>query len=214
MQVEILDVFGNDLMVINSARVSYGKSKEVFDSNDEKLIKYLVEHKHIAPFRHPQVQFRITCPIYVARQLEKHQTGMSLNSISGRYVDFSDSYTTIKEWRKQSKSSKQGSEGIIEEQLECEIIERDVIDFCKDAYVKLLEKGVSKEQARSVLPLSLNTTFIWTGSLLSFIHLFNLRLKPDSQQETRELVKQIYDLILNIEGNPFKYTMNNFKINQ
>ena len=69
MQVELISHFGNDLMITNCARVSYGKSKEVFDSSDEKLIKYLVEHKHLAPFRHPQIQFRITCPIYVERQL-------------------------------------------------------------------------------------------------------------------------------------------------
>lgn len=215
MKVELISSWGNDSTICDCARVSFNKvSSQYTEEQNERLIKHLISHKHTSVFRHPQLQFRITCPIYVARQLEKHQVGMSLNSISGRYVDFSDSYTTIKEWRKQSKSSKQGSEGVIEEQLECEIIERDVIGFCKDAYERLLEKGVSKEQARSVLPLSLNTTFIWTGSLLSFIHLFNLRLKPDAQQETRELVKQIYDLIINIEGSPFKFTMNNFKINQ
>lgn len=208
--VELLSHFGNDLMAVNAARVSFGKQKKEFDYNDEKLINYLVSHKHTSVFRHPQLQFRITCPIYVARQLEKHQVGMSLNSISGRYVDFSDSYTTIKDWRKQSKSSKQGSEGFIEEQEECSEIERDVIKYCSEAYEELLEKGVSKEQARSVLPLSLNTTFIWTGSLLSFIHLFNLRLKPDAQQETRELVQEILNCVKNIEGNPFKHTINAF----
>ena len=67
--VELLNVFGDDLMVVNAARVSYGKNKEIFDEKDEKLIKYLVEHKHTSVFRHPQLQFRITCPIYVERQL-------------------------------------------------------------------------------------------------------------------------------------------------
>jgi thymidylate synthase (FAD) len=95
-KVELLSHFGDDLMSINSARVSFGKSKDMLDEKDERLIKYLVEHKHTAPFRHPQLQFRITCPIYVERQLFKHQIGWSANSISGRYVDFSDSYTTIK----------------------------------------------------------------------------------------------------------------------
>ena len=174
--VELLEYFGDDLMVINSARVSYGKSKEVFDANDEKLIKYLVEHKHIAPFRHPQIQFRITCPIYVERQLFKHQVGISVNSISGRYVDFSDSYTTIKEWRKQSKSSKQGSAEPMDnaDQYHCSIRESQVIDLCKKVYNEFIEMGMSKEQARTILPLNLNTTFIWTGSLLALFHLFNL----------------------------------------
>lgn len=210
--VELLEYFGDDLMVINSARVSYGKSKEVFDANDEKLIKYLVEHKHIAPFRHPQIQFRITCPIYVERQLFKHQVGISVNSISGRYVDFSDSYTTIKEWRKQSKSSKQGSEEPMDnaDQYHCSIRESQVIDLCKKVYNEFIEMGMSKEQARTILPLNLNTTFIWTGSLLALFHLFNLRLKSDTQQETREVAMQMLEQVKSIEGKPFKYSLQAF----
>jgi thymidylate synthase (FAD) len=211
MNVEILEVFGSDTMVCNAARVSYNKEASNYtDEQNAKLIKYLIEHKHTSVFRHPQLQFRITCPIYVERQLSKHQTGMSINSISGRYVDFSDSYTTIKEWRKQSKSSKQGSEGVIDQQDVASFIEEKVIETCKIAYNSLLQLGVSKEQARSVLPLSLNTTFIWTGSLLAFIHLFNLRLKKDAQQETRELVQEMLDLVKNIDGNPFQETIKAF----
>jgi thymidylate synthase (FAD) len=206
--VELLEVFGDDNMVVRSARVSYNKEASNYtEEQNAKLIKYLVEHKHTSVFRHPQLQFRITCPIYVARQLEKSQVGMSLNSISGRYVDFSDSYTTITEWRKQSKSSKQGSEGVIEEQDIASMIEQEVIENCKLAYNSLLQLGVSKEQARTILPLSLNTTFIWTGSLLAFLHLFELRLKKDAQQETRELVQEMLQLVQNIEGNPFKNTL-------
>jgi thymidylate synthase (FAD) len=211
MKVEILEVFGDDNMVVRSARVSYNKEASNYtDEQNAKLIKYLIEHKHTSVFRHPQLQFRITCPIYVERQLSKHQTGMSINSISGRYVDFSDSYTTIKEWRRQSKSSKQGSEGAIDQQDVASFIEEKVIETCKIAYNSLLQLGVSKEQARSVLPLSLNTTFIWTGSLLAFIHLFNLRLKKDAQQETRELVQEMLDLVKNIDGNPFQETIKAF----
>ena len=210
--VELLEYFGNDLMVINSARVSYGKSKEVFDANDEKLIKYLVEHKHIAPFRHPQIQFRVTCPIYVERQLFKHQVGISVNSISGRYVDFSDSYTEIEQFRKQSISSKQGSAEDLDkwENLQALHIQEDVIEYCKNAYQKLIELGVSKEQARTILPLNLNTTFIWTGSLLALFHLFNLRLKSDTQQETREVAMQMLEQVKSIENNPFKHSLKAF----
>jgi thymidylate synthase (FAD) len=205
--VELIDYFGSDLMIVNAARVSFGKNKKIFDEKDSKLIDYLVLHKHTAPFRHPQLQFRITCPIYVERQLFKHQVGLSANSISGRYVDFSDSYTTIKEWRKQSTSSKQGSEGLIEEQFAASEIEAGIIGYCKTAYQKLIELGVSKEQARTILPLNLNTTFIWTGSLLAFIHLFNLRLKPDTQKETKEIAQEMLSLVQNIEGNPFEQTI-------
>ena len=206
-KVELLSYFGDDLMVVNAARVSYGKSKDTFDNKDEKLIKYLVEHKHTSVFRHPQLQFRITCPIYVERQLFKHQVGMSANSISGRYVDFSDTYTLVKEWRKQSTNSKQGSEGLVDNQDYCTQIEKRVIETCQEAYDILLSEGVSKEQARSILPLNLNTTFIWTGSLLSFLHLFNLRLKPDAQQETRDVVQEMLKEIRNIEGSPFQHTI-------
>lgn len=206
--IELLSYFGDDLMVVNAARVSFGKEKIQFDDKDEKLIKYLVDHGHTSVFRHPQLQFRITCPIYVERQLFKHQVGFSANSISGRYVDFSDSYTKIKEWRKQSVSSKQGSEGIIENQEQCSQIEEHVLQICKKAYCDLISYGVSKEQARSILPLNLNTTFIWTGSLLAILHLFNLRLKPDTQQETREIATQMLQLVKNIEGNPFQHTLN------
>lgn len=210
--VELLEHFGNDLMVVNAARVSYGKSKEEFDNKDEKLIKYLVDHKHIAPFRHPQLQFRITCPIYVERQLFKHQVGLSANSISGRYVDFSDSYTTIQEWRKQATDSKQGSAEPLEEyhQENFSDLESSVINYCKDIYKRMIKAGISKEQARTILPLNLNTTFIWTGSLLAFLHLFELRLKPDTQQETREVAAQMLKLVQDIPGNLFQHTLKAF----
>lgn len=210
IEVELLSHFGDDLMVVNIARVSYGKQVTSFGDKDVKLINYLVKHGHTSPFRHPQLQFRITCPIYVERQLFKHQVGLSANSISGRYVDFSDTYTKVDVWRKQSKSSKQGSEGTVDNQYECQIIEETVIQLCKDSYKKLIDLGVSKEQARTILPLNLNTSFMWTGSMLAFIHLFNLRIKPDAQQETRIVAQMMLGHIKNIEGNPFKYTLEAF----
>ena len=169
----------------------------------------LVKHKHTSPFRHPQLQFRVTCPIYVERQLFKHQIGWSANSISGRYVDFSDSYTEIKQFRKQSVDSKQGSAGdlTVSQNKAALATQREVIEFCKDAYVYLLDLGVAKELARTVLPLSLNTTFIWTGSLLGFIHLCNLRLKPDAQKETRDLVQLMLNQVKSIENNPFEHSL-------
>jgi thymidylate synthase (FAD) len=153
------------------------------------------------------MQFRINCPIYVERQLFKHQVGWVANSISGRYVDFSDTYTIVTEWRRQSASSKQGSDGPIENQEMASIIEADIIERCKGAYEKLIELGVSKEQARTILPLNLNTTFIWTGSFQAFVHLCNLRLKPDAQQETREVVAEMLECVKNIESNPFQHSL-------
>lgn len=215
MSIELLSYYGNDIMIANVARVSYGKdSSNYTEEQNGKLINYLVNHKHTSPFRHPQLQFRIKCPIYVERQLHKHQIGISINSISGRYVDFSDSYyhIPIGEWRKQSKSSKQGSEGIVDNQERCNQIQSKIIKQAKDYYEELLELGVSKEQARSILPLSLETEFIWTGSLLAFFHMCNLRLKEDTQKETRVIVEKMLELVKNIEGNPFKETINAFKL--
>jgi thymidylate synthase (FAD) len=207
MKAELLSHFGSDLTITNTARVSYGKQVEEFTEKDIKLINYLVKHGHTSPFRHCSLQFRINCPIYVERQLFKHQVGWAANSISGRYVDFSDTYSTVTEWRKQSASSKQGSEGVIENQEMASIIEADIIERCKGAYEKLIELGVSKEQARTILPLNLNTTFIWTGSFQAFVHLCNLRLKPDAQQETREVVAEMLECVKKIEGNPFQHSL-------
>jgi thymidylate synthase (FAD) len=211
MKAELLNFFGNDLMITNAARVSYGKSKNVFDEKDGKLINFLVEHKHVAPFRHPQLQFRIECPIFVERQLFKHQVGMSANSISGRYVDFSDNYFIIEKLRKQSKSSKQGSEGEIDSP---ELLEKisNFVQQSSSLYKELCDAGVAKEQARAILPLCLETQFIWTGSLLSFIHFWNLRLKPDTQEETRIIALEMLNLVKSIEGNPFEFSLKSFNL--
>jgi thymidylate synthase (FAD) len=211
MKAELLNYFGDDLMITNAARVSYGKSKNVFDEKDGKLINFLVEHKHVAPFRHPQLQFRIECPIFVERQLFKHQVGMSANSISGRYVDFSDKYFVIEKLRKQSKSSKQGSEGELDNP---ELLEKisNFVQQSSSLYKELCDAGVAKEQARAILPLCLETQFIWTGSLLSFIHFWNLRLKPDTQEETRIIALEMLNLVKSIEGNPFEFSLKSFNL--
>jgi thymidylate synthase (FAD) len=212
MKVELLNYFGNDLMVVNAARVSYGKNKTVFDQKDEKLIQYLVDHGHTSVFRHPQLQFRLTFPIFVERQVFKHQVGVTANSISGRYVDFSDTYYMIEQFRKQSKSSKQGSEGLLSfnDNEKAKTIYSHVLDTCKEGYEKLLALGVSKEQARAVLPLALESQCIWTGSFLAFINMVKQRSKSDSQQETRELVGYMINAVRNIPGDPFKYSLKSF----
>lgn len=211
MKVELLSTYGDDNVIVEVARVSYNKlANQYTQEQNNKLIKYLAEHKHTSPFRHCQIQFRIECPIYVERQLFKHQVGVSVNSISGRYVDFSDTYTRIKEWRKQSTNSKQGSEGLVESQEDASYIQDIIIEACSNAYSKLIELGVSKEQARTILPLNLNTTFIWTGSLLAFIHMCHLRLKPDAQEETRLLVAEMLQQLK--DSNKFEQSLKVFNL--
>jgi len=213
MKVELIEVFGSDEMVCNAARVSFGKLASNYSEKSNKgLINYLATHNHISPFFHPQLQFRIECPIYVERQLQKTQVGVAINSISGRYVDFSDTYTHITEWRKQSESSKQGSEGLIDDQQSAFETEYEVIEYCKEAYQKLISLGVCKEQARTILPLCLNTQFIWTGSLAAFIRLCKLRLKPDAQVETKEVVAEMLLFVAKLEGNPFKMSLEAFEL--
>ena len=176
-------------MITNAARVSYGKSKNVFDEKDEKLINFLVEHKHVAPFRHPQLQFRIECPSFVERQLFKHQVGMSANSISGRYVDFSDNYFIIEKLRKQSKSSKQWSEGEIDSP---ELLEKiyNFVQQSSSLYKELCDAGVAKEQARAVLPEGLTVSKLYmAGTLRSWIHYIQLRSENGTQKEHIEVAK-------------------------
>lgn len=196
-------------MVANVARVSYDKEVAEFGDKDAKLLRYLAQHKHTTPFRHPQLQFRIECPIYVERQLFTHQIGWARNSISGRYVDFSDEYDPPTQYRYQSKDSKQGSFGNVIPPLNDHFVERveDILKQSKYLYQTMIDNGVSKEQARCHLPLCLVTKFIWTGSFHAFMHLCSLRLKPDAQQETRLLVADMLACVENIEGQPFKHSL-------
>ena len=109
MKVEIIDIMGNDLSVVNAARVSYAKVKEQFEASDERLIQYLAEHNHWSPFAHTFLSFRIEAPIFVARQLVKHQIGLVWNEESRRYIDSPPTLHKIKQWREKPKNSKQGS---------------------------------------------------------------------------------------------------------
>jgi thymidylate synthase (FAD) len=194
MKVELLDTFGNDNTICDIARVSYNKKAENYTlEENDKLIYYLAKHKHWSPFAHPKVQFRLEMPIYVERQIIKTVVGVDYNSVSGRYVDFSDTYTTIDTWRKQSTSSKQGSGEDLDETSNtiANIAQDEIVENAKIAYQKLIALGVSKEQARTILPLNLNTTMIWTGSLYALIRLCKQRLKGDAQKETRDVVQEM-----------------------
>lgn len=194
MKVELLEQFGDDLMVANTARVSYGKHSEVLDeARDGKLINYLAKHGHTSPFRHPQLRFRIQCAIFVERQIFKHAIGVSTNSRSGRYVDFSDEYDVPTQLRFQSSNSKQGSGDDLPAELNDPLVAemQAHVEASAALYAKLCAAGVAKEQCRTILPLCLETTFIWTGSLQAFTHLCHLRLKPDAQKETRDVVAEM-----------------------
>ena len=204
---------GSDLSVVNAARVSFAKEsefvwKEKKDSStmyeqtlsdkDKKLINYLAEHDHWSPFGHASLQFHIKAPIFVARQLVKHQVGLVWNEVSRRYVDDEPEFYEPDEWRGRPLNSKQGSSD--------EVIDinpsngsgpmwvndyQQVISSAKWTYEQLLRRGVCPEQARMVLPQSLMTEWYWSGTLIAFARVCNLRCKLDTQLETQLVAKEI-----------------------
>ncbi len=188
IKVELIDRMGTDLSVVNAARVSYAKTKEVFDDKDEKLIKYLATHEHWSPFAHASMQFRIKAPIFVARQLVKHQVGLVWNEVSRRYVDDTPEFYVPESWRGRPKNSKQGSDG--EVQTDEEYYNR-YLNGCKVYYSLLLNEGVAPEQARMVLPQSTMTEWYWSGTVYAFARVCNLRCKPDTQKESQVVANVI-----------------------
>jgi len=191
VEVKLIDVMGTDLTVVNAARVSFGKKKEKFEEGDEKLIKYLAQHNHWSPFGHCMLQFHIKAPIFVARQLVKHQVGLVWNEISRRYVDTEPEFYKVDKWRGQPIDKKQGSDGEVEKQGSCMYSKQMVENNAIIAYNDLLDAGVAPEQARMVLPQSLLTEWYWSGSLYAFARVCNLRCADDAQYETRLIANEI-----------------------
>jgi len=194
-----IDHMGNDLTVANAARVSFGKTSEMEDDpwgppklkkKDDKLIRYLAKHKHISPFGHCFASFHIKAPIFVARQLVKHKF-LRWNEISRRYVDDEPEFYVPDVWRGRSEDKKQGSEGVIGMSYDEWQTYKITYTDAQDIYFYLMAKGVAPEQARMVLPQSTMTEWYWSGSLDAFADMCNLRCKPDTQTETREVAKQI-----------------------
>lgn len=193
---------GNDLTVVNAARVSFGKEsewdyeesdaysfKQHLKKKDEKLIWYLAEHKHISPFGHCFASFHVKAPVFVARQLVKHKF-LRWNEISRRYVDTSPEFYEP-EWRARSKDKKQGSEGPVEISLDSEMLYHATLRNALTTYDRLLEDGVCPEQARMVLPQSMMTEWWWSGSLDAWADMCKLRCSSDTQAETRQVANKI-----------------------
>ena len=191
MEVTLLDKMGTDLSVVNAARVSYSKTKDVFDAKDEKLIKYLAEHEHWSPSAHASMQLRIKAPIFVARQLVKHQVGLVWNEVSRRYVDFPPEIYRPDAWRGRPVNSKQGSDGTVELGQTIDHNLETTMESCLILYNTMIQKGVAPEQARMVLPQSMMTEWYWSGTVYAFARVCNLRCKPDTQKETQDVANEI-----------------------
>ena len=196
IEVSLIDKMGSDLSVVNAARVSFANKHEEFnDTKDTKLISFLAKHGHWSPFAHCSAQFHIRAPVFVARQLVKHQVGLSWNEISRRYVDQEVEIYEPKEWRaRPDKSIKQGSaDEVIDINPRGDLVDhyKHAIKQAKWSYEQLLRQGVAPEMARMVLPQAMMTEWYWSGSLYAFARVCNLRLDKTAQQETQWVAEEI-----------------------
>ena len=219
MKVDLIDYMGSDLTVANAARVSFDKQsdwnivshqKECWDDSrivvtspvkelkeaDKKLINFLARENHWTPFGHCFLQFRIKAPIFVARQLGKHQVGLTWNEISRRYVDNEPEFYFPEKWRKKNPDKKQGSydDKFVELTFAEECQPKAVVNMCRELYNAMIDMQVCAEQARMILPQNMYTEWYWSGSLYAFARICGLRLKKDTQKETRDIADMIYKL--------------------
>lgn len=224
MKVTLIDHMGSDLTVVNAARVSYNKTSEyetrevgydedsepcvphtisTLSTKDKKLIKYLAKHNHWSPFAHCFLQFRIKAPLFVARQLVKHQVGLSWNEVSRRYVDDEPEFYTPLSWRGRAANNKQGSEGVAESQYFPALYLNDVCEQALSSYKKMLQQGVAPEMARIILPQNMYTEWYWSGSLMAFARVCKQRCTSDTQAETADIADMIEDEVM--ENFPHSY---------
>ena len=205
MEVTHVDHMGDDLLVVNAARVSFNKESKSLTGGDEKLIRYLAKHGHWTPFSHCTATFRIKAPIFVARQLFKHKVGLSENEISRRYVDNVPEFYLPTVWRGKADNKKQGSSGKveqipytnwegnfpIEETIAPSVLADIAYEEALKAYKAMIAGGIAPEQARMVLPQAMYTEWYWTGSMSAWDRVCKLRMSDDAQDESREIAEKI-----------------------
>jgi len=196
-KVEYVNHMGSDLSIVNAARVSFNKISDILTDGDSKLIEYLAKHNHWTPFAHTSISLRVKCPIFVARQLGKHQVGLVWNEVSRRYVDDEPEFFFPDEWRGRPVNAKQGSDGTMGgtfgEELTIHLAES--IKLALMTYTMLIDGGVAPEQARMVLPQNTMTEFIWTGSLAAFSRIYKLRIDPHAQKEVQDIAVMMDEII-------------------
>jgi len=188
-----------DLLVVNAARASFDKEHDIFDEEkDARLINYLAQNKHVLPFRHPHVTLRIYAPIFVLRQLGKHQVGFSWSEVSRRYVSSEPDFYVPDTMRERPKGNiKQGSgDALSDEKNEfCLKAYKFSCDVAVAEYNKMIEYGVAPEIARAVLPQSMYTTTVTTGSLLGWHHMYKMRTEELTQLESHKYAEAIGSII-------------------
>ena len=214
-----VDSMGDDISVVNAARVSFGKKSEalghsgiadgpmvpILKDQDVRLIKYLAKHKHLSPFNHTFATLHVKAPVFVARQLVKHEY-MPWNEISRRYVDDEPEFYTPDNWRGRADNVKQGSGGVVYPDAD---LEKSNNDVALNTYDQLLDAGVAPEQARMVLPQSTMTEWYWSGTLGAFAKMCKLRCASDTQYETRLVADNISEKLMELYPVSFKALMEN-----
>lgn len=197
--IECMEKFGDDLTVVNAARVSFDKVSYDLTEGDKKLINYLAKHDHVSPFFHPQIRFRIKMPIFVAREWYRHTIGFSRNEVSRRYVDTPPQcwIPLPDEIRERDPKAKQGSKLTpVEHSNDVHTLMTEETNRILDTYTQLLKSGVAPEIARSILPQSMYTEFVETASLFAYARLCNLRLDPSAQKEIRDYATAVHTIML------------------
>ena len=199
MKATLIASMGSDLTVVNAARVSFNSHSDELNKKDNGLITFLSKHGHWSPFAHVQLTLRVKAPIFVARQLVKHQVGLTWNEISRRYVDTDIEFYEPEVWRKAADSVKQGSSDtpIQHNGVACDTYRRAMLKMTAE-YKSLLSMGVCMEQARMLLPQSMMTEWYWSGSLFAFAKMCSLRCKDDTQAETRVVADAIDEEMENL----------------
>jgi thymidylate synthase (FAD) len=206
--VQFVSCMGDDLTVVNAARVSFNKESEweevnhegdgILSEKDIKLIKYLAKHKHWTPFAHPQITLRIKAPIFIRTQLFKHKVGFVENEVSRRYVSDPPS-VYFPRWRgKPTNGAKQGSEDFMNIDDDYNLVNRHYEMTVREAlltYDELLKRGVAPEQARSVLPQGTYTEWWWTGSLSAYARVYHQRSDSHAQWEVQQYAHAIGQII-------------------
>lgn len=198
----LVDKMGTDLTTVNAARVSYGAESHELTKRDEALIDFLGEHNHVTPFRHAQVTLRCRAPIFLARQLGKHQVGFSWNEISRRYKDGDaieiECYVPDEILMRPKKLMTETAKPVTEYELR-KLVQERLIEVHTTAireYMELIKFGVAPEQARMVLPQSMITEWIWTGSLYGWANLYKQRSSEHAQYEARLFAEEVNQIML------------------
>lgn len=204
ISVQYIDHMGDDLRVVNSARVSFNKEASLFGEKDGKLLRYLAKHNHWTPFSHPMITLRENVPIFVARQRFKHIVGFTYNEVSRRYVDDEPEFYVPEVWRSRPEGSvKQGSGNksvtIITSMTGRGTTVSDAYNgflrIAESLYERLLEAGTAPEMARMVLPQSMMTSYYVTGSLAAFARAYKQRIDNHAQKEIQDLAVQWDEII-------------------